>query len=76
MAGSDSIPRATLEAIAFEVRDVCGAMADASAARPRVLKADGGASENDLLMRLQAEEAGLDFQMIGPLPPWHFVPEL
>jgi glycerol kinase len=51
--------RATLEAIAFEVRDVCDAMAGASAARPRVLKADGGASENDLLMQLQADQLGL-----------------
>ena len=51
--------RATLEAIAFEVRDVCDAMAAASAARPRVLKADGGASENDLLMQLQADQLGL-----------------
>jgi glycerol kinase len=51
--------RATLEAIAFEVRDVCGAMAEASSARPRALKADGGASENDLLMQLQADQLGL-----------------
>ena len=51
--------RATLEAIAFEVRDVCDAMAAASAARPRALKADGGASENDLLMQLQADQLGL-----------------
>src|SRR5438552_9726839 len=36
--------RATLEAIAFEVRDVCEAMAAVPAARPRLLKAGGGAS--------------------------------
>jgi len=53
------LARATLEAIAFEVRDVCGAMAEASSARPRALKADGGASENDLLMQLQADQLGL-----------------
>ena len=28
------------------------------------------------LMRQQAAEAGLHFQVIGPLPPFHFVPEL
>ena len=31
-----------------------------TAARPRTLKADGGASENDLLMQLQADQLGLD----------------
>ena len=34
-------------------------MAGAPAARPRVLKADGGASQNDLLMQLQADQLGL-----------------
>jgi glycerol kinase len=57
--GRAHLVRATLEAIAFEVRDVCEAMAAAQAARPRVLKADGGASENDLLMQLQADQLGL-----------------
>jgi glycerol kinase len=45
--------RATLEAIAFEVRDVVEAAPPAS-----VLKADGGASANDLLMQLQADQLG------------------
>ena len=51
--------RATLEAIAYEVRDVCGAMAGACASHLRVLKADGGASANNLLMQLQADQLGL-----------------
>jgi glycerol kinase len=51
--------RATLEAIAFEVRDVCAAMAGACAQQLRVLKVDGGASENNLLMQLQADQLGL-----------------
>jgi glycerol kinase len=48
--------RATLEAIAFEVRDVLATMpgADASA-----LRVDGGASANDLLCRLQADQIGV-----------------
>ena len=54
--------RATLEAIAFEVRDVCGAMADASPAPLRVLKVDGGASANDLLMQMQADQLGLEVE--------------
>ncbi|QFY08285.1 glycerol kinase GlpK [Nonomuraea phyllanthi] len=49
------LARATLEAIAFEVRDVVEAMT--SGAVP-VLKADGGASANDLLMQLQADQIG------------------
>ncbi|MEW9548748.1 FGGY family carbohydrate kinase [Nonomuraea sp. NPDC050783] len=81
--------RATLEAIAFEVRDVTEAMAGeittgreaagegtasggtasggtagegtagAGAAAVPVLKADGGASANDLLMQLQADQLGV-----------------
>ena len=51
--------RATLEAIAYEVRDVCEAMAGATGGRLRVLKVDGGASANNLLMQLQADQLGL-----------------
>ncbi|WP_214326574.1 FGGY family carbohydrate kinase [Nonomuraea sediminis] len=46
--------RATLEAIAFEVRDVVEATPPIS-----VLKADGGASANNLLMQLQADQLGV-----------------
>jgi glycerol kinase len=53
--------RAALEAIAFEVRDVAGLMA--IQARPAlvppgegVLRVDGGASANNLLMQLQADQ--------------------
>ncbi len=50
--------RAALEAIAFEVRDVIDVMTAESAARPDqpVLRVDGGASANDLLMQLQADQ--------------------
>jgi len=56
--------RATLEAIAFEVRDVVEAMvadaADAGAALDvPVLKVDGGAAANDLLCQLQADQIGV-----------------
>ncbi|MER7500018.1 glycerol kinase GlpK [Nonomuraea pusilla] len=47
--------RATLEAIAFEVRDVVEVMAYGSV---QALKADGGASSNDLLMQVQADQLG------------------
>src|SRR4051812_45226540 len=50
------IVRATLEAIAFEVRDVLSTMpADGANA----LRVDGGASANDLLCQLQADQIGL-----------------
>jgi glycerol kinase len=48
--------RATLEAIAFEVRDVCGVLASAAGQRPEVLRVDGGASANGVLMQLQADQ--------------------
>jgi glycerol kinase len=54
--------RATLEAIAFEVRDVAALMpGPAGAAGPGgpgapALRADGGAAANDLLMQLQADQ--------------------
>jgi glycerol kinase len=48
--------RATLEAIAYEVRDVLDEMAREMGHRPRMLKADGGASTNNLLMQLQADQ--------------------
>ncbi|MCA2226872.1 FGGY family carbohydrate kinase [Nonomuraea aurantiaca] len=57
--------RATLEAIAFEVRDVVEVMTGGvmtggvmTGGSGPVLKADGGASGNDLLMQLQADQLG------------------
>jgi len=52
------VARATLESIAFQVRDVFDVMrADAGAPLP-VLLADGGASRNDTLMQFQADVLG------------------
>ncbi|NYG58013.1 glycerol kinase [Nocardioides daedukensis] len=48
------IVRATLEAIAFEVRDVLETMPSLSA-----LKVDGGASANNLLCQMQADQLGI-----------------
>jgi glycerol kinase len=63
------LARATLEAIAFEVRDVVDVMtAEAAAGVPRLesagpslagaapLRVDGGASANNLLMQIQADQ--------------------
>lgn len=52
--------RAALEAIAFEVRDVIDVMTAEAGARAAdaglALRVDGGASANDLLMQLQADQ--------------------
>ncbi len=47
------IVRATLEAIAFEVRDVLETLPELS-----TLRVDGGAAANDLLCQLQADQVG------------------
>ncbi|MBC8090627.1 MAG: glycerol kinase [Pseudonocardia sp.] len=52
------LARATLEAIAFEVRDVVDVMVEAGLAVPE-LSVDGGASANDLLCQLQADQLGV-----------------
>ncbi|WP_370249941.1 FGGY-family carbohydrate kinase [Nocardioides sp.] len=48
--------RATLEAIAFEVRDVL----DTLPVRPAALRVDGGAAANDLLCQVQADQVGVE----------------
>ncbi len=50
--------RAALEAIAFEVRDVADLMAAEAQGPPSggALRVDGGASTNDLLMQVQADQ--------------------
>jgi len=53
------IARATLEAISFEVRDVVDVMVDEAGLSVPELSADGGASANDLLLQLQADQLGV-----------------
>jgi len=52
------IARATLEAIAFQVRDVFDVMQTEAGTSLQILLADGGASRNDLLMQIQADTLG------------------
>jgi glycerol kinase len=52
------IARATLEAICFQTRDVLEAIEGESGIELAALRADGGASRNDLLMQLQADLLG------------------
>jgi glycerol kinase len=53
------LTRATLESIAFQTRDVVGAMAQDANIAPSVLRVDGGACQNDFLMQFQADILGL-----------------
>ena len=56
---SAHIARATLEAIAFQSRDVLDAMQADSGIVLGELRVDGGASGNDLLMQIQADVLGV-----------------
>ncbi|ALS03143.1 glycerol kinase [Enterococcus silesiacus] len=47
--------RATLESIAYQSADVINTMENESKIKIKLLKADGGASKNDLLMQFQAD---------------------
>jgi glycerol kinase len=53
------LARATLEAICLQTRDVLDAMTRDSGVRLDVLKVDGGATVNGLLMQLQADILGV-----------------
>lgn len=56
---SAHIARATLEAIAFQTRDVIDAMSADAGLALTALRVDGGASRNDLLMQIQADMLGV-----------------
>ncbi len=47
--------RATLESIAYQVKDVLNAMQEDSGLKLKGLKVDGGASNNDFLMQFQSD---------------------
>jgi glycerol kinase len=49
------LARATLEGIALQIHDLVMAMADDRGAPGSILKVDGGAAQNNLLMQMQAD---------------------
>jgi glycerol kinase len=53
------VARATLEAIAYQTRDVLEAMSAEAGHVPAELRVDGGATENDFLCQFQADILGL-----------------
>ena len=58
-ANKNHIIRATLEAIAYQSRDVLEAMQDDSGIKLQVLRVDGGAVANNFLMQFQADILGV-----------------
>jgi glycerol kinase len=59
-ANKAHITRATLEAIAFQTRDVIDAVERDSGVELTELRVDGGAAANDLLLQIQADILGRD----------------
>ena len=57
--GRAELVRATVEAMAYQTRDVVDAMAKASGTGVRDLRADGGASVMDFLLQFQADQLGV-----------------
>jgi len=53
------IARATLEGIAYQVADLLGAVTADAGVEPDDVRADGGASHNDLLLQFQADVLGV-----------------
>ena len=53
------VARATLDAIAFQVRDLVTAISADTNIKPTSLRVDGGAARNNLLMQLQANCLGV-----------------
>jgi glycerol kinase len=56
---ADHVVRATLESLAFQTRDLLGAMIADTGKRVPVLRVDGGATQNDFLMQFQADILGV-----------------
>ena len=54
------VARATLEAICYQSRDVVDAMEADSGVHLEVLKVDGGVTQNELCMQIQADVLGVD----------------
>ena len=60
--GRGHIARAALEGIALQIADLVEAMAKDLGAPVEVLRVDGGASSNDLLMQIQADLLGISLE--------------
>jgi glycerol kinase len=63
-SGKSELIRATLEAIAYQTRDVLSAMEQDAGVQIKLLRVDGGATHNNFLMQFQADI--LDVQVERP----------
>ncbi|GBG96284.1 glycerol kinase GlpK [Lactococcus termiticola] len=63
----NDIVKATLQGIAYQVRDIIGAMKDDTGIEIPLLKVDGGAAKNDYLMQFQADILGTPVQLAADL---------
>jgi glycerol kinase len=57
------LARATLEAIAYQVRDVADAMGAETGLKVPMLRVDGGGTANSLMMQFQADILGIPIQL-------------
>ncbi len=60
--GKEHIIKATLEALAYQTRDILEAMQEDSGIRLASLKVDGGACANNVLMQFQADILGAEVE--------------
>jgi len=60
--GRAELARATVESMAYQVRDVIDAMVEASGTQIVDLRVDGGAAVMDLLCQMQADQLGVNVQ--------------
>jgi glycerol kinase len=58
-SGRAHVARAALEAIAFQIAELIELLREETPFPIEALRADGGAARNDLLMQMQADQAGL-----------------
>lgn len=63
-ANRNHIIRATLESMAYQIKDVIGCMEEDSGIKNKQLKVDGGACKNDFLLQFQADL--LDIPVLRP----------
>jgi glycerol kinase len=60
--GKDHIIKATLESLAYQTKDILNAMQQDSGLNLAVLKVDGGACANNILMQFQADVLGCEVE--------------
>ncbi len=63
----EDIIKATLQSIAYQVRDIIDTMQSDTGIKIPVLKVDGGAANNDYLMQFQADILNIPIQKAGDL---------